>query len=502
MRENHKFKLFLTILLLFCFSCKNDLNRKIKVLDKDDGLTRDELKYSIMKDKRDTKDKNEIPELSQKENIPNISKLLISPPPPPIGSGKLISFSVTEEVPLKDVIIELGRIADIDLEVDPEISGGIILKTKQKPLEVIIERICELGNLRYSYTDNILRFEKDNPYNVNYEVDFLISDTLWTSIQASIQNILTNSGDTRAKLNVNKEASVISIYTDSKAQRKVADYIKQARRNYSSQVLIEAKILEVQLDEEYQAGINWGFVNNSATADSFTITNATTPERGLISGVMANDIFGGDLTTTMKALETFGTIKTLSSPRIHAINNQEAKLEFTNTLVYFSVERDVTAATDTTAQVTEYTTIKEEDTEGITLTITPSINLNTQEITLDVVPELRVSTGTVEDPNPDIENAVPLIQVRKMTTSLKLKSGGIMVIGGLMSETTTNNENGVPFLNDIPIIGYLFRAKNKDLKIIETVVFIKATIVDSDGNVDKYDKEFYDRFSPDRRPLI
>jgi len=514
-KHNYKInKIFLIILLsLFCFSCQPPTtiaelkeNSKLPILDPDDGMTKDEVKYSIERDRRDIKkDKGKPSELQLKEsqeNIPSISKLLISPPPPPIGNGRLISFSVTEEVPLKDVIIELGRIADIDIEVDPKISGGIILKVKQKPLDIIIDRICELGGLRYSYTDNILRFEKDLPYNVNYTIDFLVNDTMWSSIQTSIQNILANSGDTETKIDINKPASIITVYANSKAQKKITEYLKEAKRNYSAQVLIEAKILEVELNDEYSAGIDWTFLNTSTTPDSFTITNATTPEKGLISGVLANDKFGGDLTTTLKALETFGTTKTLSSPRIHAINNQEAKLEFTNTLVYFSVERDVTAATDTTAQITEYTTTKEEDTEGITLTITPSINLDTQEITLDVVPELRVSVGTVEDPNPDIENEVPLIQIRKMTTSLKLKSGGVMVIGGLMSESTANTETAVPLLNKIPILGYLFRAKDKDAQVTETVIFLKATIVDSEGNVDKYDKEFYETFSPERRPLL
>jgi len=498
-KNNPTFKISLIALFLFCLSCKNN---DINLIDRDANLTKDEAKYTLIKDKRDIKKEQEIPELTKKENIPNISKLLISPPPPPIGSGKLISFSVTEEVPLKDVIIELGRIADIDIEVDPEIAGGIILKVKQKSLETIIERICELGKLRYSYTDGILRFEKDTPYSVTYTVDFLIDDDLWSSIQSSIQSILTNLGDEDAKIDINKPASVITIYANSKSQKKVNEYIERAKRNYSSQVLIEAKVIEVQLDDEFKAGIDWSFVSDSKGADAVTITNKTSGAKGLVSGVVDGNIFGGNLIGTLNALKTFGTTKTLSSPRIHAINNQKATLEFINTLIYFTVENETqtTTGSSTTTQNTS-TSTKEEDTEGITLSITPSINLETQEITLNAVPELRVKVDEVSDPV-NILNKVPVIQSRKMETSLKIKSGGIMVIGGLMSENTTNTDNGIPFLMDIPVLGYFFKSKEKDLKVVETVIFLKATIVDSEGGIDQYDKDFYKAYSSERRPLF
>lgn len=498
MGSNHNFKVFSIALFLFCLSCNSN---GVDLIDRDANLTRNEAKYALIKDRRGKK-KPETLELTKKETIPEISKLIVSPPPPPIGSGKLISFSVTEEIPLKDVIIELGRIADIDIEVDPAISGGIILKVKEKSLETIIERICELGNLRYSYTDGILRFENDTAYSVDYTVDFLINDDLWNSIQTSIQSILVNAGDKEAKTNINKPASMITVYANSKSQKKVADYIQKAKRNYSAQVLIEAKIVEVKLDDEFNAGIDWSFLNTSSTQDSLTITNTTTPEKGLISGVLNNKVFGGTLTNTIRALQTFGTTKTISSPRIHAINNQEAKLEFVNTLIYFTVERDTEQVTGTTAVSTvSETSTKEEETEGVMLTITPSINLKTQEITLRAVPELKVKVGDQVDPI-EADNKIPIIQSRKMTTSVKLKSGGVMVIGGLMKESTENTDTGVPGLSKIPFLGYLFKAKAKDAEITETVIFLKATIVDSDGGVDKYDRDFYEKYSSEKRPLF
>ncbi|MDR0572002.1 MAG: hypothetical protein LBG48_04095, partial [Rickettsiales bacterium] len=80
-----------------------------------------------------------------------LSKLLAETPPPPIGNGDLISFSITEDVPLKDVFIELGRLADIDIQIDPLINKKIIFKATDKPINVIIDKVCDLASLKYEY---------------------------------------------------------------------------------------------------------------------------------------------------------------------------------------------------------------------------------------------------------------------------------------------------------------------------------------------------------------
>lgn len=482
--------------VLFCAACNHDPE-----IDQLSKLTREDYKYTLVKDKREeTKAKIE----REDPGVPSISKLLVSPPPPPMGNGRLISFSVTEEVPLKDILIELARLADIDIEIDPTIEGGIILKVKQKPLKTVVERICELGSLRYSYTDNILRFEKDNPYNKNYVADFLVADEIWTTLETSIQNILTSRGDAEAQVSVNKPASMITVFARHKSQEAVSEYIEEVKKNYSAQVLIEAKVVEVKLDDEYKAGINWNF----ATPSGQTTVVANNPGGGT-GGVTITKVggaLGGSLSATIDALEYFGTTKTLSNPRIHAINNKEAKLEFTNTVVYFDIEIEEETDSDTNVTTDKVTATKQEEIAGITLTITPSIDLTKQEVTLDVVPELKAHIRDVKEPNTTLEeagleNLIPVIETRKMQTSVKLKSGQAMVIGGLMSENTQNSDTGIPFIARIPILGHLFKGTSRDAEIRETVIFIKATIIDPEEGIGKYDREFYDKFSLERKPL-
>ena len=455
----------------------------------------------------------------------DVSRLLATPPPPPIGNGKLISFSITEEVPLKDVFIELGRLADVDIQIDPQISTGIILKVTDKPLNVVLDKICDIANLKYEYNEGILKVERDLPYVVDYDVDILAEHELWNDIQSSIEYLLsvnpiqsqttsstddmsigniTNTTDIEQQIVVNKAASIISVYANSKAQKAVSTFIKKAKENYASQVLIEAKVVEVKLNDSYKAGINWTLTKNTGGADAdgnpiidtlMTIVGAGGSTSGLTNTTFNKKINSKDLNVVIDAMQEFGDTKTLSSPRINALNNQKAKLDFINTLVYFSVEKDEDGEDKDGNTKYTYTSTKQEEEIGVKLEIVPSIDIKKGDITLNVKPELSSLVGYVEDPI-NLGNKVPQIQKRTLETSLKIKSGEVMVIGGLMAENIINSNSGVPFLMNIPIIGNLFKMKSNTKELTETVIFIKATIVDKDNPLNNSkDRKIFNDFN-------
>ncbi len=511
----------------FLFCCLIFVSCEKAVIDSTQDMNRKEF-TDFMNLKDSSKSKEALLELSTKSTPPNISRLLVAPPPPPMGNGNLISFSVTEDVPLKDTLIELGRVADIDIEIDPEISGGIILKITNKPLDVIVNRIADLASLKYTYSNNILRFEKDMPYTETYNVDFLIDNDVWGTIESALNEIVAlnapsnvgaeitstimpqqslqqlrtqqgrGSGLGSYKIIINKPSSMITVYANEKTQKAVKSYIEHVKVNYASQVLIEAKVVEVILNDEYKVGIDWNFVNDTKGGLTMGYSDgsyATSP--GGISGNVTTAIFGGSLTAAINALQTFGLTKTISSPRVHAMNNQKADLKFVSKLIYFSLEKDEETNNDTSSTTTTYTSTKQEEDVGVTLTIVPSIDLKNNEITLKVVPELKVKVGEVEDPTND-KNKVPIIQSRSVETSLKVKSGNILVIGGLMSEETINTDTGIPFLSGIPGLGLLFKSTSRTTEIKETVIFIKATIIKPSGDIEKYDRELYKKFGRDK----
>jgi MSHA type pilus biogenesis protein MshL len=502
-------KKFLTLsLVLTQFSC---VQGKLDPFDLQNGLTRDEIKDSLMKapDKKSEKkqgdSKNEAP-------IPKVSKLIITPPPPVIGGSKTLSFSVTEQVPLKDVLIELGRVAQIDVDLDPSISGGVIINAKNRPFKEVIDRISALGSLRYTFQNGVLHFERDAPYMKNYFVDYLIDGQLWSDVETNVNAILANStllvatpqeGEAAAptaasSISSNKSAGILSVFATGKEHDMIADYLADVEQAASAQVLIEAKVVEVGLNEAYQTGIDWTSIGKQNTISA---TN------GFLSGsagitYIATELFSSDLAASVSALETFGSTRTISSPRIHAINNQKASLNFGDKLVYFKVDASQTTTAATTGEPLvsgSITSTKQEEEIGVQLDITPSINVRTGQIVMNIKPTLSVVSGEVVDPAAAV-NKIPVVNKRTVDTIAKIKSGDVMVIGGLMTDTTKNSDSGVPFLSRIPLLGWFFKSVSKDTKITETVIFIKATIIKQGSTaVSKIDRDMQQKFDTNRR---
>lgn len=488
------------------FSC---VGGTLDPFDIQNGLTKSEVKYSIVKNPADKKSNNEKSDKTSAKissPIPSISNLIMTPPPPSIGGDKTISFSVTDEVPLKDVLIELGRISGIDVDLDPAIDGGIILNATNRPFKEVIDRIATLGKLRYTYENNVLHFKRDTPFMKNYFVDYLIDGQLWSDVETNLSAVLDNAqteDDTGAtsSMSSNKSAGIISIFATETQHDQVAEYLSDVEESASAQVLIEAKIVEVVLNENYEAGISW-----TALADKIQGVGETSLGAGsAVTGIASKlSLFSGNLTSTVNALETFGTTRTIASPRLHAINNQKASLNFSDTLVYFKIDsnQDVTTTSGATpVNTSTITSTKQELDVGTQLDITPSINIKTGYVTMNIKPTLSVLSGTVEDPaSGTIKNNVPEVNSRVIETTAKIRSGEVLVIGGLMKDATTNSDNGVPFLSKIPILGWFFRSTSKTTEITETVLFIKATIVKKGKNrASDIDRDFQQKFDSNRR---
>ncbi len=434
---------FLTniIILALGFILLSCTQGKLDPIDSQGALTVSDYKKNLLKN-RDEERLEKARNRQDEAPVPNISKMIVSPPPPDIGGNKTISFSVTDQVPLKDVLIELGRIAKIDVDIDPTINGGIILNAKNRPLKEVIDRIASLGKLRYSYKNGVLFFENDSPYTKNYFVDYLNGGQLWTDVDANIKAILgsnSNVGDgstsEESSITLNKTAGIISVFATEKKHKSVEKYLSDVEKTSSTQVLIEAKVVEVTLNDTFSTGINWDWGNNRSSVDISNGYSAPTGEAtGNAIGYTLRKLFNQDLNASVSALEEFGTIRALSSPRIHAINNQKATLNFATKKVYFKVDSSQSTTASTSSVTTStITSTKQEIDVGITLEITPSINSRTNEITLNIKPTLSTAEETVNDPaSPrdsdgaviaSLINKVPVVQSKTLDTIAKIQSG-------------------------------------------------------------------------------
>jgi len=498
-------------LFLTSLSCAQG---KVDPFDTQNGLSRSEIKDVLVKNTQKEREvKNNTAKIADAP-IPKISKLIVTPPPPLAGNGKIISFAVTEQVPLKDVLIELGRIAEIDVDLDPNISGGIILNATNRPFKEVLNRIASLGSLRYSFENGVLHFERDAPYMKNYFVNYLLDGQLWSDVSDNINSILSNSSASSkstgalstnsSSISLNKSAGIISVFATDKEHEQIKNYLADVEETSSSQVLIEAKVVEVSLSDVYKTGIQWSSLGNKISS----VGSLAGVTGGLTTSAIS--IFNGNLSGSVDALETFGTTRTLSSPRIHAMNNQKASLNFGDKLVYFKIDnnQNVTTTSGSTPVTTgAITSTKLEENIGVQLDITPSINAKTNEIVMNVKPTLSIKSSEVTDPASPTNssgvvttaNKVPVIQTRTLSTIAKIKSGDVLVIGGLMKDTTSNTDSGVPFLSRIPVLGWFFKSVSKDTSIVETVIFIKATILKNEDSIYKNDRDIQEKFDTNRR---
>jgi len=165
-------KTALCLSLILSSSCSNDLKKSGKILspkiDPNIGSGYEDYRQKLT-DNNHTIDKS----ISSLPPIPEFSRIISKAKMPSIASDKLVTIAVTEDIPLKDVLIELSRTADVDMELDHNIVGGIILKVKNKPFSEVIERICSLANLRFYNNNGVLKIERDIAYLDNYALDFL-----------------------------------------------------------------------------------------------------------------------------------------------------------------------------------------------------------------------------------------------------------------------------------------------------------------------------------------
>lgn len=286
-----------------------------------------------------------------------------------------------------------------------------------------------------------------------------------------------------ASVIANKETGVLSVRATEKQHKSIQDFIDRVQSGAKRQVLIEASIVEISLNDQYQAGVDWSRLGVGGLLDGFTfqqnlLGNTLTSAPSVAVGYNKSTNVG-DLAASIRMLQTYGTTKVLSSPKLMVLNSQTAILKVVDNLVYFTVKADTTAGTSNSPAITTFTTTPHTIPTGVWMSVTPQINENSA-VTLNVRPTIARKVGLgIQDPNPSlrIDSRIPEIQVREMESMLQVNSGNTVVLGGLMQDEISKTDNGVPKLMSIPVIGKLFNAKNDSARKTELVIFLRPTVV-------------------------
>jgi type II secretory pathway component GspD/PulD (secretin) len=261
------------------------------------------------------------------------------------------------------------------------------------------------------------------------------------------------------------------IVTDTSAKieevRKVVNDIDQRGR----QVLVEARIAQIALNDEHRMGVDWEAIVSDY--HSLSLAGQSNPsdakKRGTLSiGTIADE----DYSILIEALDTVGSVDILSTPSVTAINNKEARILVGPTQPYVTTATAApSAGPSTTAESVNFIDV------GVKLFVTPTVHAD-GFITMKIRPEVSSMTGSV---SPGASNAAPVVETSEAETTVHVKNGVTIVIGGLIKEEKTKMTKKVPILGDVPFLGMAFRSYSHDVKKTEIVIFLtpKVTTVDA-----------------------
>ena len=364
----------------------------------------------------------------------------------------------------------------------------------------------------------------------------------WTDLRTALTAII-GTGEGRSVV-VTPQSGLVVVRAMPAELRGIDQYLRAMRIAVERQVMLEAKIIDVELSEGYQSGINWALLPNSKLAvgqigSESTIagnqalssrgltavpgTSLSTPTAGaagasttaaLLSGNPGAALFGlalqiQNFSALLQFLETQGKVQVLSSPRVAAINNQKAVLKVgTDEFFVTNIQSATTVATaaGTTTGTPVPTVTVQPFFSGIVLDVTPQIDDNNQ-----IILHVHPSVSQVSTDNKDITLGaagslrLPLAKsnVSETDTIVRVTDGNIVALGGLMKLDLRDSRGGLPGTGDGPV-GNFFRNANTQLVKKEMVILLKPTIIQGDRSWDDDIEQSRGRFEaltvPNSRP--
>ena len=317
-----------------------------------------------------------------------------------------------------------------------------------------------------------------------------------------------------ASVIANPENGIITVRATGKQHEKIQQFIDRIMASAERQVMIEATIVQVNLSDQYQQGIDWS--RALLGAKGFTLSQTGSAGIAASPGALAVGYINpasklGNLAASVQLLEKFGNVKVLSSPTLSVMNNQTAMLRVVDNLVYFNITvtpGTVNTLTGTMSTPPTYTSNLLTSPVGFTMSLTPQISDN-DTVLLNVRPSITRLLSYVNDPNPSLANPclgigtcpgvvnrIPQTSTREMESVLKIENNQIAVLGGLMEDQINKTSNEVPLLGHVPLLGNLFKNRDDTTTKTELVIFLRPIVIKSasvDGDFDSFRSNLPDR---------
>jgi MSHA type pilus biogenesis protein MshL len=419
-----------------------------------------------------------------------------------------VSFSMINE-DLKAILYSLSQSVGMNLIIDPDVNlekKSLTLNFQNVSAATVLKEILNSYDLYYKIQGNVIRISpyKEQMFSLNFldtktNTNFNVGgDVLGASEETSsglkgkfelsgqaakqgndydiIEQMISRIMSKNGKYTLNRLSGSLYVKDGPAVIRSISKLINHFKAMLSRQILIEARIIEVGLSDKYKYGIDWSVLRDKAASLTAKTSVAWSLGNGLVFS-HANNEFTID--AAMDALMTFGKEKVVSNPSIRVKHGKPALISVGTSFTYkkrVQTTREVTSATDREITDVDVSTVF----DGLILGVIPFIGEN-QRITLLINPinssVNRESLVPKSVGSGDQEISLPQVRIKEMSTTIELTSGDVVVLGGLIDDVQTTEDNGVPILSGIPILGYLFKNQTKDVESRELVIILSVKLV-------------------------
>jgi MSHA biogenesis protein MshL len=434
-----------------------------------------------------------------------------------------LSLSFAEPISIRDLLLLLVQNTTMSVVIDPDVDGTFSGDLKNVTLQQALDLVLEPHGFVAAIQDNVVRVRREQVqtrlFNINYvatrrsgtrgtgltgmygqgaygygangvvgggvgaaggyyggaggiggsqaSVSGTDSGDVFEELQAGIETLLSDVG----RLNIDRKAGLVQATDYPSHLDRIAVYIEAYETRALRQVRIVAKILEVELREEFSAGIDWSLVLKDA-GNAVAITQRLAPTRG--SGAFTMGVNIKDFTGLLEAFAGQGRVNVMASPWVMAMNNEPAVMRVGTQDVYFVTTSQVDASS---GQILQTVVTPQTINEGVTLSVTPQITAD-GVINMSIMPSITERTGTATS---RLGDQVPIVSVRETDTLVRVHEGETIVIAGLMQDRASTDISKVPILGDVPLVGGLFRREERSKRKTDLVILLTPTVMTRDA---------------------
>lgn len=435
---------------------------------------------------------------------------------------KKVTFA-SQNAKLDSVLYSMAEIAGLNLIMDKDVdtSATVTVSLKDAPLKDALDTIMKISGCFYDLRGNILhvkQFEQKSfrvPYvhSVSSFKTELGGDMLSSSKSSSSSSGGSSGGGSsgqsstkgefslkydnpvdannfydqlekniaatiskNGKYTLNRFSGILSVYDKRETINAVEEMINKVKKEASKQVQIEAKILEVVLNDAHSLGVSWDVVAHSVLQSGDQLNmGQTLGLSGAVAGTMSYS--SRNFSSVITALKESGDVDTLSNPSINVLSGQSAMISSGKLVPFWEKQVQTTSSTSTSG--TEVTYNRRDVLDGVTMGVTPTI-MEDGRIMLNIVPVTskieEVVNYTDQAGNPVA--SAPIINIKEAGTVIQAKDNDLVLIGGLINKSTQKQKDSVPLLGDIPYLGGLFTKSVDTHEKRELVILLRLKVVE------------------------